>query len=260
MSMKKFWQIVRDVIKESDVVLNVIDARMPEMTRNRKLETMIKKYRKPFIFVANKSDLVNKYMIKLHKNELEEIAPCIFVSTRERKGITPLRKKIYEIAKKRSRDSEISVGVIGYPNTGKSSVINALAGKSKAGTSSKSGWTRGVQWINAGGGMRLLDTPGVIPIYEDDEVRQGLIAVVNPSKLKYPEDVAAKIIEIFLEKNRKALENFYNIKAGNKDPFEIIKSIAQSRNMLKKGGVIDFERAYVTIIHDWQKGKLLLKK
>lgn len=260
MGMVEFWQIVKNVIKESDVVLEVIDARMPEMTRNRKLESMIRKNGKPFIIVINKSDLINRHLIKVYRNEFEETAPCIFVSTRKRHGVTILKKKIFEIGKKRSRNDKISVGVVGYPNTGKSSIINALAGKSKAKTSSKAGWTRGVQWINAGSDLKLLDTPGVIPIREEDEIRKALIGVINPSKIEYPEDVAAKIIEIFLEKNRKRLEVFYDFKIKSEDPHEIIESIGKSRNIIKKGAELDINRIQMMIIHDWQKGKLLLNK
>jgi len=256
MGMQKFWQDVNDVISESDIVLNIIDARMPEMTRNKKLEAMIENYKKPFIFVINKSDLITRHQIKIHKHELEEIAPCVFISTRKRHGITLLRKKIYEISKKRSIGT-VKVGVVGYPNTGKSSVINALAGKSKAKTSPKSGWTRGVQWINAGSGLKLLDTPGVVPIEETDEVRKALIGIIDPSKLKYPEDTANEIIKILIEKNKKGLENLYGFKIESEDTFEIMESIGKAKKMLKKGGLIDMNRLYMKIIHDWQKGRLL---
>jgi len=258
MSMRDFWDIVREVIEQSDVVIEVLDARMPEQTRNRKVEKMINIARKPLIFAVNKSDLITTKTQKKHREILQKTAPSVFVSCRNRRGITFLKRKVFEIAKKRSR-RWVNIGVIGYPNTGKSSLINALAGRKKAGVGAKPGFTRGVQWISAGPGIRLLDTPGVIPFSENNEIKQALTGVLDSSKIKYPEDVVEKIVQIFLNENKSALEKFYNIEIGKKQFNDIINEIGTIRNMLKKGGSVDIHRVYLTVINDWQKGKLLLK-
>ena len=258
MSMRDFWDIVREVIEQSDVVIEVLDARMPEQTRNRKVERIVKIARKPLVFAVNKSDLITTKTQKRYREILQQTAPCLFVSCRDRKGITFLKRKVFEIAKKRSRHW-INIGVIGYPNTGKSSLINALAGRRKAKVGAKPGFTRGVQWISAGPGIRLLDTPGVIPFSENNEIKQALTGVLDPSKIEDPEDVAKKIVQIFLNENESALEKLYKIEIGNKQFNGIINEIGTVRNMLKKGGVIDTHRVYLVIINDWQKGKLLLK-
>jgi len=256
--MQDFWDIVREVIEQSDVVIEVLDARMPEQTRNRKVEKMVKIARKPLVFAVNKSDLITTKNQRKYRVILQQTAPSMFVSCRNRKGISFLKKKVFEIAKKRSR-RWVNIGVIGYPNTGKSSLINALAGRKKAKVGSKPGFTRGVQWISAGPGIRLLDTPGVIPYSENNEIKQALTGVLDPSKIEDPEDVAKKIVQIFLDENKSTLEKLYKIEVGKKQFNGIINEIGTSRNMLKKGGVIDIHRVYLTIINDWQKGKLLLK-
>jgi hypothetical protein len=258
MTMEDFWEIVEEVIRESDVVVEVLDARMPEETRNSKAERLVRLYRKPLIFVANKMDLISSRTMKKYQKLLRETAPCIFVSIRSHRGVTFLKRKIFEIAKKRSRGKVIKVGVIGYPNTGKSSLINALAGKRKAAVGSKPGVTRGLQWIGGGPNMRLTDTPGVIPMTEEDEVKKALIGVIDPPKLSDPEGVALEIVKIFLEGDKEILEKTYNIKIAEDEPEEILEKIALARNMLKKGGVVDVDRVCFTVINDWQKGKLLL--
>ncbi|MFH1327816.1 MAG: GTPase, partial [Candidatus Bathyarchaeota archaeon] len=231
----------------------------PEETRNKKAEKLVRIFRKPLIFAVNKSDLITMKTVKKHRKNLENIAPCVFVSIKNRRGITFLKKKIFEIVKKRSRRNLIRIGVIGYPNTGKSSLINALAGRKKARVGAKPGWTRGVQWISGGPGIRLVDTPGVIPLVEEDEVKKALMYILDPSKISDPEVVAKKIVKMFLDQNKRNLEKLYGIEIKNKRFKSIIHEIGTVRNMLKKGGVIDTRRVYLSVINDWQKGRLLLK-
>jgi len=260
MLMKNFWELVEKVIEESDVIIEVLDARMPDITRNKKAENLVKLAKKSLIFVLNKSDLIPEKLAKDYRDELRKISPCISVSTRERHGITLLKKKMFEMVKKRSRQEFVKVGVIGYPNTGKSSIVNSLAGRKKARVGSRAGQTKGLQWIRISSNMGLIDTPGIVPsTNEDDEVKHALIGALNPSKINDPEIVARKIVEMFVVVDKEHFENFYKINIGDKDFEEIISEIGKSRNMLKKGGVIDERRVYITMIHDWQKGRLLLK-
>jgi ribosome biogenesis GTPase A len=181
MKMQGFWRIVRDVIFQSDVLLEVVDARMPNLTRNKKVESLIKRKRKILIIVVNKSDLITREM----KNEFSQNLPrnAVFFSCKNRTGIFDLKEMIYESGKK----GDIKIGVIGYPNTGKSSVINALSGfKEMAKTSPIPGFTTGVQWIRGKGNFMFFDTPGVIPLDEKDETEQALMSVIDPDKLENP--------------------------------------------------------------------------
>jgi hypothetical protein len=261
--MKDFWDMAREVIEESDVVIEVLDGRMPHQTRNKKAENMVRISKKPLLLVVNKTDMITSKTVKRHRESLQKVAPVVFVSTKTRRGITFLKKKIFQLTKKKSRRrykwKPVSVGIIGYPNTGKSSLINALVGRKKTKVAAKPGHTRGIQWIKIDSGIRLVDTPGVIPFFQEDEVKQALIGVLDSSKIEYPEDVARRIVEMFLEDNKKALEKVYGIKVKDKNFDEIIDAIGTVRGMLKKGGEIDKRRVYLTLVNDWQKGKLLLK-
>lgn len=254
MGMQKFWKIVEDVIKESDVVVEVLDARMPSLTRNKKAEKIVRDFGKPLILVVNKMDLIKGRHEDFSK--LNGEIPSVFVSCRKRKGILFLKRKIFEVVKKRSMKRKITVGFIGYPNTGKSSLINALAGKKKARVAAKAGWTRGLQWINTDS-LWLLDTPGVIPFSEREEAKKALMGIIDPSKIQDSESAAVEIIRILLKSDPKKLEMKYKIETEGDTPSEIIEKIGNSRKMLKKGGIIDERRVHLTLIQDWQKGKLV---
>jgi ribosome biogenesis GTPase A len=232
---------------------------MPEETMNKRAEGLARISRKPLILAVNKADLITMRTVKKHRRILERIAPCVFVSCKNRRGITFLKKKMFEVVKKRSHPGLISIGVIGYPNTGKSSLINALAGRKKAIVGSKPGLTRGVQWISGGPGIRLIDTPGIVPLIEGDETKKALIGIIDSSKLHDPEDVAMEIVKILLKGDKKILERVYGIEIRIRRFNDIINKIGKSRGMLRKGGVVDERRVHLTIIDDWQKGKLLLK-
>ena len=92
-----------------------------------------------------------------------------------------------------------------------------------------------------------------------DEVEKSLMDVLDPSKIDDPEAVAREIVQMFLVSNKKSLESFYKIEIGNNEFDKIVEEIGKVRKMLKKGGKVDKRRVYITMINDWQKGKLLLK-
>ncbi|MBU5689681.1 MAG: GTPase [Candidatus Aenigmatarchaeota archaeon] len=242
--MKKYWKIVEEVINQVDVVLEIVDARMPELTRNKKIESMVFAKRKRLIVVCNKADLINQ-------NNFSKDKRFVYVSTKKRFGFAKLRKTIM------GNKEVVRVGVVGYPNTGKSSVINSLVGRKKALTSSVAGFTKGVQWITDHKGLLLYDTPGVIPFDENDEIKKAIMCVLSPSQIKDPYLVALKIIEIFLNENKSALETKYNIKASN-DAEDVLLEIGKKMNYLVKNGEIDVTRTCIKIIKDWQQGLLFL--
>ena len=263
-----FWKILDNVIYQSDILLEIADARMPDLTRNKKVEDKIQRKRKTFILVLNKSDLITKKMIddflKNSKSKKE-----IFVSYKKRTDIIALKKMIFNLSRDKiywdkirvgvvGYPNKIRVGVVGYPNTGKSSIINALTGRSVAKTSPIAGLTRGIQWIKGGGNLLFLDSPGVIPLDEKDEAEQALMSAIDPDKLQDPGMAAMMIIQLFLDNNRKNLEKFYGVKVETDDTLEILLEIGKKRNFLCKGGKIDERRTALTIIKDWQRGNLLL--
>ena len=254
--MTSYKIMVKEVIKKADILLEVVDARFPDETRNSEVERDIARSKKPFIIVLNKCDLVSKETIEKTKSRLSQIAPTVFVSSKDRFGTTMLRHKILETAGIKGRD--ILVGSLGYPNTGKSSVINGVAGKHKASTSPISGHTKGVQLVNAGSRIMFIDTPGVIPFGENDEYLQGLLAVKDATHLQDPIGVAMKIIEKICAENKTALDSYYHVKIEGQDSYDVLLLIGKQSNFLKKKGEVDETRASIKIINDWQKGLLII--
>ena len=249
--MATYWTLVKEVIHRADILLEVLDARLPDETRNPELERKIKEIGKKIIFVLNKSDLVSKEIMEKEKKRLQKIFPTVFVSSKFHQGTKMLRE---EIMKNVIGNDEIKVGVLGYPNVGKSSIINVLKGKKSAPTSSYSGYTKGLMDVRITNRITLVDTPGVIPFMERDEFKHALIGTKNVQQLKDAENTACEMIS-YLEKKGIDVAKFYNSKKGS-DELETLENIAISQNKLLTGGVADVEKMSKIIIKDWQEGKM----
>lgn len=254
--MTSYKALVKDVINKADVLLEVVDARFPDETRNSEVEKEIIRLKKPFIIVINKCDLVSKEKLDKTKSRLSRIAPTVFISSKDRSGTTMLRHQILASACIKGRD--ILVGTLGYPNVGKSSVINGVTGRHRASTSPVSGHTKGVQHVDAGSHIMFMDTPGVIPFDENDEYVQGLLGIKDSTHLKDPVGVALMIIDKMLAENRTALESFYNVTLESPDSYSVLEQIGRKCNFLQKKGEIDEMRTATKIIADWQNGLLLV--
>lgn len=247
---KKFPDFLRLVIQEADIILEVLDSRFIEETRNKEIEEFIKKKKKRIIYVLNKSDLIKK-------TKDIKIRPYVFVSALNRIGGKELRDKIKYFSKKIEKSSgKISVGVIGYPNTGKSSVINLLIGKSSAKTGATAGFTKGVQKLRLTSEIVLLDSPGVIPEKEYSNIDQEKISkhVMTSArdyhKVKNPEIS----VSYLFEKYKSKFEKFYKRKF--KDAEELIEVIGKEKKFLKKGGFVDEDKVARLILKDWQEGRI----
>ena len=239
--MKNFWKQVNQVISQSDIIMQVLDARFPEESRNKELEEKVAKSGKQLVYVINKADLVGK---EIAERKARALRPSVFVSSKERHGMTLLLKTLLRYA----QQENCRVGVVGYPNTGKSSVINGLKGTGSAGTSPVSGYTRGIQRIRIHRRLVLLDTPGVIPFREKDTLKHVLLGTLDAQKVKEPEDVVIDMIASLGE----TLTSHYGVSGDDEE--EILEGIARSMNMFRKGGVPDTKRAAIKVIHDWQQG------
>lgn len=253
--MTSYKLMIKDVIKQADILLEILDARFPEETRNSEIERDVARAKKPLIIVVNKCDLVSREELEETKSRLSKIAPTVYVSGKDGFGKTMLRRMILETACIKGRD--LLVGTLGYPNTGKSSVINAVSGRHSAGTSSISGHTKGVQLVNAGSRIKFIDTPGVIPFGENDQYMQGILGIKSASHLEDPIGVALKIIEKIHSQNKTALESFYHITIGGQDLYDVFLLIGRECNFIQKKGAIDESRTAMKIIDDWQKGALM---
>ena len=274
--MEPYWDLIKRIIIESDLVLEILDARLVELSRNEEVERLIKEIKRPVIFVVNKSDLVSKQSIRGQIDKLSQEGVVVFVSSENKHSARILTSKIKQTFEKygkrdmknkfigkpsaeyREAKGEIVVGVLGYPNVGKSSIINMLAHRKKVKVSKKAGTTHGIHWIKASDEIKLIDTPGVIPLKAEDEIRYGLIGAKDIERLKDSEVVADSIIKLFIKNNKKAFEEFYKIKIEAEDYDSIINQLGIKKSFLVKGNRVDENRTAVMIVKDWQSGRLRL--
>ena len=205
--MEPLWDQIEQIVRESDIILEILDARGVELSRSEQLEEIITRVGRPRILVINKIDLVSirdleKAIGRVLDSRRAEKDSVVYFTNRNKKTVRNLLSKIRQVfAKYGKRESyaknpilekpyreargDIIVGVVGYPNVGKSSVINALAFKQKSPVSSKAGTTHGIHWISAGKTeIKLIDTPGVIPLKFNEEAGLAIIAARNPEKMK----------------------------------------------------------------------------
>ncbi|MEK6917855.1 MAG: GTPase [Nanoarchaeota archaeon] len=252
---KSFPEIASEVISGSDIIVEVLDARFWKETRNLELEKEIKKKDKKIIYVFNKSDLADHKKIIVEMGE-DVLYPYVFLSCVNRKGSFDLRERI-KIESGKIDKERIYVGVIGYPNTGKSSVINLLRGKSVARVASESGFTKGVQKIKIGKNVYLIDTPGVIPSTEDSKIKKTdllkhtKINVVRWDRLKEPE----MIVHSLMIQYPGLLEEYYGIEADGNSEILIVE-LGSKKNFFLKGKEIDIDRTSRLIIRDFQDGRI----
>jgi ribosome biogenesis GTPase A len=251
-------KIAHKIISECDIILAVLDARNPEGTRNKNLEDKIKESNKKLIYVLNKADLVPIKILEkwkgIIKNENPE-ASVVFVSSKYKKGTKILRDDIKKYLQlKGIKDGK--VGVVGYPNVGKSSLINALTGKKSAASGLVAGLTKGEQWIKLTKNIKLLDTPGVIEPKDEDEL--VMIGALRYEKIENPVEPAIRILKNLYAFDENIVKNYYNIEINNMEDIneEFIEKIGKKLNYLGKNGMIDMKRTAKSIIKDYQDGKL----
>ncbi|MFQ5531782.1 MAG: GTPase, partial [Candidatus Nanoarchaeia archaeon] len=179
-------------------------------------------------------------------------------------GIKELRDKIKQTAKKIENPTDIktqkiTVGILGYPNTGKSSLINLLIGKKSAGTGAEAGFTKGLQKIKLTPDIVLIDSPGVIPESKYSSSKKEAIAQHTKlggrsySQVKNPELSVARIMKEYPG----ILESFYNLKLRSKrNVEELIEKLGRKKGFLKKGNKVNEDKTARFILKNWQEGKI----
>ena len=253
---ESFPHIVRGMIRTCDLVLEVIDARFLKDTRNMELEKYIAEEGKKVIYVLNKIDLVDVSELK-EKVEEFELKPYVFISCSARRGIKDLRDRIKIEAKRLKQERKTRVGIVGYPNTGKSSLLNILVGKRFAITGAEAGVTRGVQMVKLTKDILILDTPGVIP---DKEVRgkdanmrkkHAIASIKRYDSVKDPDFVVLGV----MKQNPGLLEKYYDINALG-DVEVLLDELGKKKNLVKRGNIIDRDRVARLVLKEWQDGKI----
>ncbi|MFP3216715.1 MAG: GTPase [Vulcanisaeta sp.] len=251
-SQLEAWRRVRGVLEMSDLVLEVIDARDPLETRNRKLEELVNKLGKSLMIVINKADLVPLDVLKEWKRFLERDYPTVFISAKNRLGTRKLMVSIKRLAPR----LPVRVSVVGYPNVGKSTIINYLKGRHVAETSPVPGWTIGEQLVKAKQWLVVIDTPGVIPAEEvSDEALLVIKGAIDPSKLEDPVIPAIRLIMRIKSFNPRAFMDRYGV--DSEDPMQLLEMVGRRRGLLLRGGRVNIREAAIAVIRDWITGKLV---
>ncbi|MGD9677094.1 MAG: ribosome biogenesis GTPase YlqF [Vulcanibacillus sp.] len=263
--MAKARKEIVEKLKIIDVIIELLDARIPISSRNPMINEIVMK--KPRLVLLNKYDLadpraVKKWIDYFQKENLEAIP----ISSINGKGIANITKRSeYLIAEKREKMIERGINprpvramILGIPNVGKSTLINRLASKYIANTGDRPGITKGQQWIKVGNSMDLLDTPGILwPKFEDKQVGFRLAATgAIKDELFHFDEIAFFIIEYFRNNYPKNLIERYNLTDISGDNIEIIKEIGKKRGCLISGGEIDFDKTSELIVRDLRTGKL----
>ncbi len=241
----KVPEIAWKVIQESDVVLEILDARFVKET-DAEISDRVDK---PIIYVLNKADLVDEGKVK----DSFSLKNYVFVSCKNRYGSRKLRGMIRKTVRDLGLKRKAVIGVIGYPNVGKSSLINFLTGKSSAKTGASAGFTKGLQKIRLSSDIVLLDSPGVIPeqkysARKEAQARQAKIGARTNEKIRDPEYVVYELFEDYGE----SMKKHYNVEDDDFEDF--LDALARKKRLLVKGGKADVDRVCRRIIDDWQKG------
>ncbi len=243
-----------------DGVVFVLDARCPAASFNQRLKRLAGA--KPVLYVLNKGDLADERADILLKKIRDKGAAAIkinAVNSGSRRDISGAIDKL--VAEKRERaalkgqSKVFRFMVAGVPNTGKSTLINLLAGSRRAETGDKAGVTRGKQWIRCDG-FELLDTPGTMPpAFENQQLARRLAYVgsINDDILDL-DDVALELLKELSEKYPSRLKERYDVSDGT--PLEMLEGVCKKRGFLLRGGDYDYERGERAVIDDFRKGKL----
>lgn len=265
--MAKTRRLMRESLPLIDAVCELVDARVPESSRNPDLDGIIGS--KPRIVLLNKCDLADERATARKIKELAERGvTALPVDCRSGKGLEKfepavrgvLKDKIKANADKGMAGKPLRVMVVGIPNTGKSSFINRMAGKYRAKVADKPGVTRGNQWFAIGSGIELLDTPGVLwPKFEDPQVglKLAFIGSIKETTLDIQE-LAVSLLSVMQKNYPDRLEQRYKV-AGVQDvqePYELLEMVAAKRGMLLRKGEYDTERAAVMLLDEYRSGKL----
>lgn len=269
-------QIIED-IKLIDVVIEILDARIPISSQNPDVKNIIGNTKK--IIVLNKCDLADeKENMKWKKYFEEKGIPTVITNTNSGNGIQEVIRKVQNImildleqsSKKGRVGKSTRVLVMGIPNVGKSSFINKIAKRSTAQVGNKPGVTKQKQWIKVSNNIELLDTPGVLwPKFENQKIALNLsfIGTIKDEILEITE-VAYFLVEFLLKNYSKNIIERYNLeedqikqimlqaKSENEKIFEVMELIGKKRGTILSGGNIDEEKLSKLILQDFRSGKL----
>ena len=267
--MAKTKRLIRDSLSLVDIVIEILDARIPYSSHNPDIEKIAEN--KPKLILLNKSSLASPSVSALWREYYKKQGvETLFTDCNTGEGLGDIMSKINSIlAEKLARYSErgmigrsLKALVVGIPNSGKSTFINKMAGSSKAKAENRPGVTKDKQWVFTGKGLDLLDTPGVLwPKFEDKLVGENL-AITGAIKdmILDTEHIACLLISRLRVCAPDALIARYKLTEADLDEeyidYDILEAIGRKRGFLMARGEINTERTAITLLEEFRSGKI----
>lgn len=253
---KRIYNELFKVIDSSDILLQVLDVRDPIGTRSPYLENFLKK-EKPFkhlVLILNKCDLVPVYVTKAWIRHLSKEYPTLSFRASQSNpfGKGDLLGLFRQFVALHRDKKQISIGIVGYPNVGKSSLINALRAKKVCDVAPKAGETKVWQYISLMKGLYLIDCPGVVHPQNETDTEIVLKNVVRIENIQEPEQ---HIPEILNRVDHAFIRKHYKVAEWD-DASDLMEKIANRSGKLLKGGFADTNTVAKMILNDWQRGRL----
>ena len=259
--MKKTRELIQENLKMVDLVIEVIDARIPVSSRNPIIDDLVKS--KQRIIVLNKSDLSDEAANREWADEFRKDGSIVLqMNCMSGQGVNQLFKTLSRLQDEKNKDQirkkPLRMMIVGVPNVGKSSLINRMTGKKSAKTGDRPGVTKGKQWLALENGMQLLDTPGILwPKFEDPEVGLNLAFCGSiKDEILDMATLALELIKVLAADYPKLLMERYKLDGISEDGLENMEAIALKRGFILPGKRIDYERCAKTVLDEFRGGKI----
>ncbi len=259
--MKKTRELIAENLKMVDIVIEVIDARIPISSRNPIIDELVKTKKR--IIILNKSDLsdgkANEDWADFFKKQGNIVLAMNCMSGA---GVSQLYKLLGRLQDEKNegqiRKKPLRMMIAGVPNVGKSSLINRMTGKKSAKTGDRPGVTKGKQWLGLENGMQLLDTPGILwPKFEDPEVGLNLAFCGSiKDEILDVATLALELIKVLQRDYPKLLQERYKLEEIDEDALTNMENIALKRGFILPGKRIDYERCGKTLLDEFRSGKI----
>ena len=263
--MKKTKEMVQNNLKLVDVVIELLDARIPLSSKNPEIDKLAQN--KPRVVVLNKSDLsdkakLNKWISYYQSKGIKAIP----VDTLKGNGVNKIveecknatKEKMDALKEKGRQERAIRVMIVGVPNVGKSSLINKLTGRKSTQTGDRPGVTKGKQWVRLKGNLELLDTPGILwPKFEDQKIALNLAFTrAIKDEILDIDTLGLKFIEKMSEIEPEKLKARYKLDSLGEEPLETMEMIGRKRGFILGRNELDYTRIAKTVLNEFREGKL----
>ena len=263
--MKKTKEMVQNNLKLVDVVIELLDARIPLSSKNPEIDKLAQN--KPRVVVLNKSDLsdrakLNKWISYYQSKGIKAIP----VDTLKGSGVNKIveecknvtKEKMDALKEKGRKERAIRVMIVGVPNVGKSSLINKLTGRKSTQTGDRPGVTKGKQWVRLKGNLELLDTPGILwPKFEDQKIALNLAFTrAIKDEILDIDTLGLKFIEKMSDIEPEKLKARYKLDSLGEEPLETMEMIGRKRGFILGRNELDYTRIAKTVLNEFREGKL----